>query len=831
MAFNQFTIILTIGIVVFSVLYAIWISFQNRLIKQMGNTGILLEVVLEKDTEKDPFSMEQVWSTFHGGMYIPWYKRIFKAQPYITFEIKSENDAAKKKKEITFNFWVPRIHENLVRSRILGLYHNAQINVVKNDYIPDENDRMRVIATAELGLREHSAFSLRTFEDYTADPLQSITSVMTELENKEIAVVQVIARPYHPSWRKRAARVLERYEKTGKKPSHMPEWTGMFQSVLFVIFAVIDAFIGKQPEIKVDTKKSSVDSQKQKEMLEKVSRMPFSFQIRVLVGTPMGKEDAQERVGNIVAAFRELEGANNGLKKEFIIGKHTTYKKMKQRFLNYSNNDDILSTVELASFCHLPNKDMMTPGLKKTQSKQAQSPVNVSNDNAFAKANFRGVTSDIGLDELARMRHVYCSGMTGVGKSVLLENMIINDIESGRGCVVIDPHGELIDTVLEKISTDREDVFVLDPADISFPFGMNLLELTTADPIRRELEKVLVVDAYITTMKRVFSEGSIGANTDDIFRMSCSAILDHPEGGGLLEMLLMLTSDRYRNGVLQFIKDPVVANYWEVVFPALAGQGKFLVANLNAPLNKIRRFIANGLVANIICQKKSTLNVAEAINSGAVILARFSRGDMGFENSALLGAMLIAKVQIAAMQRVSIPMEQRVPTFLYVDEFQNFVGDSSGAQSFGEILSEARKYKLGLVIANQFIDQLKQGGSTYLMSAIFNNCGTTITFRVGVTDAKFFEEIYFDKDTNVGFKAADLANADKYQVIMRIMTKDGVQSQPFTASTLPPVTASKNANPQKIRDRSRARICVPREVIRKDIQRRMQMDTLSDVNV
>jgi len=197
-----------------------------------------------------------------------------------------------------------------------------------------------------------------------------------------------------------------------------------------------------------------------------------------------------------------------------------------------------------------------------------------------------------------------------------------------------------VDEILHKISTKREDVFVLDPADMGFPFGLNLLEIGTTDPLRRELEKVLVVDAYITVMKRVFGEASIGANTDDLFRMSCSAILDHPEGGGLLEMLLMLTSDVYRARVLAFVKDPVVKNYWEEVYPALAGQGKFLVQNLNAPLNKIRRFIANPLVSNIICQKKSTLNIADAINNGSVILARFSRGDMGFENSALLGKHL-----------------------------------------------------------------------------------------------------------------------------------------------------------------------------------------------
>lgn len=406
--------------------------------------------------------------------------------------------------------------------------------------------------------------------------------------------------------------------------------------------------------------------------------------------------------------------------------------------------------------------------------------------------------------------------------------MIIRDIESGRGAIVLDPHGELIDVILEKISTDREDVFVLDPADIGFPFGLNLLELNSPDPLRRELEKVLVVDAYITVMKRVFGEASIGANTDDIFRMSCSAILDHPEGGGLLEMLLMITSDIYRARVVQFVKDPVVKNYWEVVFPTLAGQGKFLVQNLNAPLNKLRRFIANGVVANIICQQKSTINIADTMNSGGVILARFSRGDMGFENSALLGTMLISKIQIAAMQRVNIPQSQRVPTYLYVDEFQNFVGDSGGAKSFAEILSEARKYRLGLVIAHQFIEQLRQSGSNFLMEAIFNNCGTTITFRVGATDSQFYEKVYYDRDTDKGYKANDIANLGRGEVVMRVMTKTGLQSQPFIAKTFLPVKASPRANPDIIRKRSRSLISIPRKDILDSIGDRMKLDTMSD---
>ena len=549
----------------------------------MTKTGVILEVILEKDTEKEPFSVEQLWASFHG-LYIPWYRRLGRAQPYISFEIKSENNMSQKKKEITFNFWVPDAYKKFLKQRILGLYPNAQVNELdpkSKDYIPDENDQFRVVETAEIGLFEHSAFSIKTFSDYDSDPLTAITSAMTELDNREIAVVQVVTRPMDIKWRRKASRVLTRFERTGRKPSKLPEWTLFFQSFLGVIFMVIDSLLqglsgGKVVEVKT-IGKTGEDSQKQKEMLEKVNRYPFAFQIRVLVGTPYGREAARERLHSIISSFNELSGPNNQLKREIIIRKDKTYGRMKNRYLSVINNDDVLSTLELASFAHLPNKNNFTPYIRKIQSKQAENPVDLVQDNAFGVANFRGQRRMVGLDEQARMRHIYITGMTGVGKSVLQENMIINDIENGKGCVVIDPHGELIDTILEKISAKRQDVFVLDPSDIAYPFGMNLLEISSTDPMRRELEKVLVVDSYITVMKRVFGESSIGANTDDLFRMSCSAILDHPEGGGLLEMLLMLTSDAYRARVLQFVRDPIVKNYWAEVFPALAGQGKFLV--------------------------------------------------------------------------------------------------------------------------------------------------------------------------------------------------------------------------------------------------------------
>lgn len=441
-------IYLIIGIILlFSILYTMWVIYQNALVKQLTQTGVLMEVVLEKDTETIHLSVDQMWSSFYSGLYIPWYKRPFKPQPYITFEIKSENTVSRSKKEITFNFWVPEDYKTMIKQRILGLYPKAQINEIE-DYIPEENDRMRVIETAQLGLKEDSAFSIKLFDDFNADPLSSITSAMTELENREIAIVQLFTRPTSPSWRKKAEKTLLRYEKTGKKPTRIPEWLIKSAGFLLAIFKILDVIIStflqsNVPEAKIDIGTGSADSQRQKDMLKKVMRNPFSFQVRILVGSPFGSNAAKEKIRNISASFKELDGTTNSFERELVFNKKSTYYKMKNRYFSVINTDDVLTTVELAGFAHLPNKTNYTPGLKKIQSKRTEFPADIATDEPFAIAiDSHGNERPVGLDLDGRMRHVYVSGMTGVGKSTLLENMIIRDIETGKGAVVVDPHGK-----------------------------------------------------------------------------------------------------------------------------------------------------------------------------------------------------------------------------------------------------------------------------------------------------------------------------------------------------------------------------------------------------
>lgn len=424
-ALDIFILLVTVGVVGYIFLFVLNLFWQFHLMRKEAETGLLLEISLEKDSEQDPFAIEQLWTSFHG-LYLPWYRRIFRAQPFFSFEIKSENTNKRKTKDITFNIWIPSEYKNFVRQRILSIYPNAEIRILKSDYIPSfetttEGGGLLTVETAELGLQEDSSFSLKTFKDFEADPLSSVTGTMTDLDNYELAVVQIVAQPVSYRWRKKAERILTRFENTGRKPSKLPEWTNFFGMFLSGVFILIDEIISglffRKPDFKEPkAQKSSTNSDRQKDIGEKTKKPPFSFQIRLLFATPYDKKEAQARIRDMIAGFNDYEGSYNGLKKEVVFNKKKTLQYMQNRHLRILDNDDIISTTELAGLCHLPNKNMKTPGLKKIQSKKVEAPVNMSDDNAFARAEFREGKQMIGLDERARMRHVYVTGMTGVGK-------------------------------------------------------------------------------------------------------------------------------------------------------------------------------------------------------------------------------------------------------------------------------------------------------------------------------------------------------------------------------------------------------------------------------
>lgn len=378
------------------------------------------------------------------------------------------------------------------------------------------------------------------------------------------------------------------------------------------------------------------------------------------------------------------------------------------------------------------------------------------------QTNFRGRHRPFGIYPDDRRRHIYLIGKTGVGKTTLIQNMLIQDIENGKGLALVDPHGDVAEGVLNSIPPSRiNDVVYFNPSDIDYPVAFNVLE--AIDP----RYKYLVASGLVSSLKKIWAD-SWGPRLEYILRNVILALLDYPSST-MLGIMRMLSDKSYRTKVVEAISDPVVKSFWVNEF---ANYNERFRSEAISPIqNKVGQFLSSSIVRNIVAQPKSSIDMKDIMDNGKILIINVSKGRIGEDNSALLGAMLITKIQLAAMDRASIPEEERRDFYLYVDEFQNFA-----TESFATILSEARKYHLNLTIAHQYITQMEEP----VRDAVFGNVGTMISFRVGAFDAE-----YLEKEFAPEFTATDLVNLDKYNAYVKLMI-NGVTSKPFSMQTIPP---------------------------------------------
>lgn len=416
----------------------------------------------------------------------------------------------------------------------------------------------------------------------------------------------------------------------------------------------------------------------------------------------------------------------------------------------------------------------------------------------FGVTNFRGEEKSFGIKKLDRRQHMYVIGKTGVGKTALLKNMAFQDIQRGNGVAVIDPHGELVEELLEAVPEFRiKDVVYFNPADTDYPVGFNVLEVP--DPKYKHLVASSLMSVFTKIWANVWS-----ARMEYILHNSILALVDTP-GTTLLGINRILVDRDYRQGIVDNLEDPVVKSFW--VNEYAAWNERFRNEAIAPIQNKVGQFLNTALVRNIVGQPKSTINIPDIMDTGKILLINVSKGRIGEDNSALLGAMFITKMQLAAMERVRIPEEERKDFYLFVDEFQNFV-----TESFASILSEARKYHLNLTIAHQYIGQLMTEETAEVRDAVFGNVGTLLSFRVGAADAEFLEREFGPR-----FTAQDLVNLPNYNIYLRLMI-DGITSEPFSATTLPPMEmgADKDLR-EKIIETSRRRYASDRETVEEEI--------------
>jgi hypothetical protein len=416
----------------------------------------------------------------------------------------------------------------------------------------------------------------------------------------------------------------------------------------------------------------------------------------------------------------------------------------------------------------------------------------------LGRTNFRNRQVEFGIKTDDRRRHIYIIGKTGSGKTTLMENMLIDDIRAGRGVGLVDPHGDFAEKIINFIPAERvEDVIYFNPADINYPIAFNPLERVS------DAERHLVASGVVGVFKKIWPD-VWSARMEYILNNSLLSLLEYPEAN-LLEIIKLLSDKSYRERLVENLTDPVVKSFWVNEFARYSQ--RFEVEAVAAILNKVGQFVSNPLIRNVIGQPRSSIDLRRVMDEGKILIVNLSKGKIGEDNSALLGALIVTKLQLTAMRRVDVPEEERKDFYLYIDEFQNF-----STESFAAILSEARKYRLSLVLTHQYIGQLVSD-NTKVRDAIFGNVGTIIVFRVGAEDAEFLEKEFAPE-----FSANDLVNLPKYHIYIKLMI-DGVASKPFSAETLEPPSPPAESFADVIIENSRRLYGTPRDVVEKEIER------------
>jgi len=716
-------------------------------------TYATLQIDVPRNNEKTPLSAEQFFASLHG---------ILRDEPamqeHASFEIVASSNA------IHFFVFVPVHLQEFVEGQLYAQYPDVHISRV-DDYSRMVAISGLAIAQTKLLMTKDPVYPIRTFMNFEVDPLAGITAVLSKLGMNEQVWLQFCVRPLSDNWQKKGLSHINDVRSGKKKISPLAAGGKLVMSVAKEIAQPGSA----TPTADKPVELSGPVTEALSGIENKLTKLGYEVIIRVLaIGET--EQDARTRIQSVVGAFKQFNTTNmNGFTTGPVLVNDT---KAWSDYLNRSFEEKglIFNTEELASIYHFPNQSVETPNLAWAGAKKGEAPANLpikgetvdADITLIGKTDFRNTEKIFGIKLLDRMQHVYIIGKSGGGKSKLMLNMITDDIMENRGVIVVDPHGDLAEEAMAVIPARRiEDTIIFDPSDRDFPVAFNLLESVDDD------YKSMVTSGFVGIFKKIFGY-SWGPRLEHILRNTVLALLDYPDST-MLSIPRMLTERAFREQVIDFIKDPVIQNFWINEFGSM--DTKFQTEAVSPILNKVGQFLSTPTIRNIVGQPRTAIDLRQIMDESKILIVNLSRGKIGEDNAALMGSMMITKVQLAAMSRADIPAEQRSPCFLYVDEFQNFA-----TESFAVILSEARKYSLGLTLAHQFINQMPEE----VRDAVFGNVGTSISFRVGATDAE-----YLAKELAPVFDATDLVNLEKYHIYIKLLV-DGLASAAFSAITLPP---------------------------------------------
>lgn len=735
--------IFLLAIVVFSA--ALYLVHKFVLVYlQLKETYTFLEVTPPKETLKSSYTTQQLFNLLHGlARQRSWWQRFIGNQKSYAFEIVSTKDDG-----IRYLLRVNEEDADLIKKSLLSYLPGLSVTVAK-DYLPESFDtHKRVIA--QFGLANHFAFPLKKQDELGEhDPIAYITGNMTKLSKDELVVFQLVASPVNKSAISDIRRISHLIYANKDLISGLKAiraaglFVGIFKGVIFLGFYVLTLPIGivvflasngrEGPLLPLpfgnEPAKTANPYQEELEISikAKLDQQLFATSIRLLV-VGNNRTDNYKRVRGFVSSLASFSNsAYQFIKRarELKVNYYERYKQFcfRQRLPAFFTS--ILSVSEVADLYHFPfTKTTRTEDIQKIHSKELPAPVSLKKANdldvVFAKNTYGGNTTMIGLNQEERRRHMYILGATGTGKSTMLLSMINQDLQNGKGLCVIDPHGELIDSILPLIPENRiKDVVYFNPDDISYPVGLNLLELPTditGDPLLREKE--LITESIISLFHKIYDDKYSGPRMEYILRNTIHTAFT-TENPTLFTIYKLLINEDFRKKVTSKLEEENLHDFWKYEF---SKAGDYQKVKMISPItNKIGRFLFSPTAKRILEQEKSTINFDDIMDSGKILLCNVSKGKIGEDNSQVFGTLLMTKIQLAALKRARQKSDTRRDFYLYVDEFQNFA-----TPSFAQILSEARKYRLNAILAHQTTSQLEDKSLVHVTLA---NTGTVICFR------------------------------------------------------------------------------------------------------
>ncbi len=714
-----------------------------------------------RDVMREKVSQAESLYNLIAGTANAGFKSNFYGQRHIAFEIIAHGGT------VRFYAAVPVALVPVIKNAIVTAYPGAQAQETEEPNFFNAIGKLAATTGGELVLKREAVYPIATIERLEQDPIAAIMNALSTLSPEDGAGIQLLIRPAGPGWVNLATRFVKRKRRKGST-------SGLYFTGRDLAKAVVAA---PDPEkVKEDFKFTPAQEEVFTAIENKAKKPCYETLVRV-VASSNNAAQAQAILQKIAASFALYDAPElNGFKflpAHDVAGLVTAFI---FRFFPPELKSTVLNSAELAGVLHLPDYQFSaTSDVERQASKQVDGPVSLSKEGLMLGANlFRGEKKDIKLSPDDRRRHTYVVGQTGTGKSTLLENLAVQDMMAGNGFAFIDPHGDTAERLISMVPKERaEDVIYFNPADTDYPLGLNIFEFS--DPAQKDF----LIQEAINMLYKLYDPGHtgiIGPRYEHWFRNAALTLMSDPEGATFIEIPKVFTDAAYLKQKFKYVTDPTVIDFWTKEMGQTSDYHKSEM--LGWFVSKFGAFMSNEIMRNIIGQTKSAFNLREVMDQKKILIVNLSKGQIGELNSQLLGMIFVIKFQAAAMSRASVAEAERNDFCLYVDEFQNFSTDS-----FATILSEARKYRLNLIVANQYIGQL----SDQIRDAVFGNVGTIISYRCSPEDADVLVKQFAPV-----FDALDITKLPNYQAVVRLMI-GGLPSQPFSMQALPPLGS---ANPE-----------------------------------